>query len=123
MRGRRPAPSTAPWTCPGLSSWGRSRGPTVGKWCAVFITDVRYGDRLTQIRREVFGDNFPGSALITITALAVPDAKIEIQVICCDWRQVKFPKRAGGRSIEDFPATCRSPPCAAVGVCQVTVRI
>jgi 2-iminobutanoate/2-iminopropanoate deaminase len=45
----------------------------------VFITDVRYGDRLTQIRREVFGDNLPGSALITITALAVPDAKIEIQ--------------------------------------------
>jgi 2-iminobutanoate/2-iminopropanoate deaminase len=45
----------------------------------VFITDVRYGDRLTQMRREVFEDNFPGSALITITALAVPDAKIEIQ--------------------------------------------
>jgi hypothetical protein len=45
----------------------------------VFITDVRYGDRLTQIRREIFGDNFPGSALITITALANPDAKIEIQ--------------------------------------------
>jgi 2-iminobutanoate/2-iminopropanoate deaminase len=45
----------------------------------VFITDVRYGDRLTQIRREVFGDNFPGSALITITALAAPDAKVEIQ--------------------------------------------
>ena len=45
----------------------------------VFITDVRNGDRLTQIRREVFGDNFPGSALITITALATPEAKIEIQ--------------------------------------------
>ena len=45
----------------------------------VFITDARNGDRLTQIRREIFGDNFPGSALITITALAVPDAKIEIQ--------------------------------------------
>jgi 2-iminobutanoate/2-iminopropanoate deaminase len=45
----------------------------------VFITDVRYGDRVTQIRREVLGDNFPGSALITITALAVPTAKIEIQ--------------------------------------------
>jgi enamine deaminase RidA (YjgF/YER057c/UK114 family) len=44
----------------------------------VFITDVRYGDRLTQIRREIFGDNFPGSALITITGLANP-AKIEIQ--------------------------------------------
>jgi 2-iminobutanoate/2-iminopropanoate deaminase len=45
----------------------------------VFITDVRYGDRLTEIRREVFGDNFPGSALITVTGLANPDAKIEIQ--------------------------------------------
>jgi 2-iminobutanoate/2-iminopropanoate deaminase len=45
----------------------------------VFITDVRYGDRLTQIRREIFGDNFPGSALITITALANPNAKVEIQ--------------------------------------------
>jgi 2-iminobutanoate/2-iminopropanoate deaminase len=45
----------------------------------VFITDVRDGDRLTEIRREIFGDNFPGSALITITALANPDAKVEIQ--------------------------------------------
>jgi len=45
----------------------------------VFITDVRLGDRLTEIRREIFGDNFPGSALITVTALANPDAKIEIQ--------------------------------------------
>ena len=45
----------------------------------VFITDVRHGDRLTEIRREIFGDNFPGSALITITALANPDAKVEIQ--------------------------------------------
>jgi enamine deaminase RidA (YjgF/YER057c/UK114 family) len=45
----------------------------------VFITDVRNGDRLTQIRKEFFGDDFPGSALITISALAVPEAKIEIQ--------------------------------------------
>lgn len=45
----------------------------------VFITDVRNGDRLTEIRREIFGDNFPGSALSTITALANPDAKVEIQ--------------------------------------------
>jgi 2-iminobutanoate/2-iminopropanoate deaminase len=45
----------------------------------VFITDVRNGDRLTQIRKEIFGDNFPGSALITISALAPPEAKIEIQ--------------------------------------------
>lgn len=45
----------------------------------VFITDVRLGDRLTEIRRELLGDNFPGSALITVTALANPDAKVEIQ--------------------------------------------
>jgi 2-iminobutanoate/2-iminopropanoate deaminase len=45
----------------------------------MFVTDVRYGDRLTQLRKEIFGDNFPGSALVTITGLANPDAKIEIQ--------------------------------------------
>ena len=45
----------------------------------VFITDVRYGDRLTQLRREILGDIFPGSALITVTALAVPEAKVEVQ--------------------------------------------
>ena len=45
----------------------------------VFVTDVRYGERLWQIRKEVFGEDFPGSAMVTITALANPDAKIEIQ--------------------------------------------
>ena len=27
----------------------------------VFVTDVRYADRFTQIRREIFGDNFPAA--------------------------------------------------------------
>jgi 2-iminobutanoate/2-iminopropanoate deaminase len=45
----------------------------------VFVTDVRYGERLWQVRKEIFGDNFPGSAMVTIAALANPDAKIEIQ--------------------------------------------
>jgi 2-iminobutanoate/2-iminopropanoate deaminase len=45
----------------------------------VFVTDVRDGGRLWQVRKEIFGDNFPGSAMVTITALANPDAKIEIQ--------------------------------------------
>ena len=45
----------------------------------VFVTDDRYSERLWQIRKEIFGDNFPGSAMVTITALANPDAKIEIQ--------------------------------------------
>src|SRR2546427_9328652 len=29
-----------------------------------------------EVRREIFGDNFPGSAFITGTALAIPEAKI-----------------------------------------------
>jgi enamine deaminase RidA (YjgF/YER057c/UK114 family) len=45
----------------------------------VFITDARNGTRLTEIRHELFGDNFPGSALITITALANPASMVEIQ--------------------------------------------
>jgi enamine deaminase RidA (YjgF/YER057c/UK114 family) len=45
----------------------------------VFITDVRLGDRLTEIRREIFKDCFPGSALITVTGLARPGILIEIQ--------------------------------------------
>ena len=31
----------------------------------VFITDARYGDRFVQVRKEIFGDNFPASALIS----------------------------------------------------------
>ena len=29
----------------------------------VFITDARLGDRFTQLRKEIFGDDFPASAL------------------------------------------------------------
>jgi 2-iminobutanoate/2-iminopropanoate deaminase len=45
----------------------------------VFIGDVRYGDRLTEIRKEVFKDCFPASALITVTGFARPGLLIEIQ--------------------------------------------
>jgi 2-iminobutanoate/2-iminopropanoate deaminase len=45
----------------------------------VFITDPRLGDRLTEIRREIFKDCFPGSALITVSGLARPGLLIEIQ--------------------------------------------
>ena len=47
----------------------------------VFITDARNGTRLTEMRREIFGDDFPASALITITALARPELLVEIQGI------------------------------------------
>lgn len=46
----------------------------------VFISDPRNGDRLTEIRKEVFKDgNYPGSALITVSNFAVPGILIEIQ--------------------------------------------
>ena len=46
----------------------------------VFIADVRYGDRFVQIRREMFRkDNFPASALITVSGFARPGMFIEIQ--------------------------------------------
>ena len=38
----------------------------------VFISDVRLGDRLTEIRKEIFKECFPGSALITVTGFARP---------------------------------------------------
>jgi 2-iminobutanoate/2-iminopropanoate deaminase len=47
----------------------------------VFITDPRWGTRLTEIRREIFRDDFAASALITVTALARPELLIEIQGI------------------------------------------
>jgi 2-iminobutanoate/2-iminopropanoate deaminase len=45
----------------------------------VFITDARLGDRLTQLRKEIFGDNFPASALITVAGLARPELLVEVQ--------------------------------------------
>jgi 2-iminobutanoate/2-iminopropanoate deaminase len=47
----------------------------------VFITDPRLGDKLTEIRKEIFKECFPGSALITVTGLAVPGLLVEIQGI------------------------------------------
>jgi 2-iminobutanoate/2-iminopropanoate deaminase len=45
----------------------------------VFITDARYGDQFTQLRKEIFGDNFPASALITVAGLARPEILVEVQ--------------------------------------------
>ena len=46
----------------------------------VFITDMRYGDRFTEMRRDYFTD-YPGSALIGIESLARPEMMLEIQAI------------------------------------------
>jgi 2-iminobutanoate/2-iminopropanoate deaminase len=45
----------------------------------VFIGDVRLGDRLTAIRKEIFKECFPGSALITVSGFARPGILLEIQ--------------------------------------------
>jgi 2-iminobutanoate/2-iminopropanoate deaminase len=45
----------------------------------VFITDARYGDRFTELRKEIFGDNFPASALITVAGLARLELLVEVQ--------------------------------------------
>ena len=46
----------------------------------VFINDPRHGDRFVEMRRGFFqGDNFPASALITVSHFARPGMLIEIQ--------------------------------------------
>jgi enamine deaminase RidA (YjgF/YER057c/UK114 family) len=45
----------------------------------VFITDARFGDRFTELRKEIFGDDFPASALITVAGLARPELLVEVQ--------------------------------------------
>jgi 2-iminobutanoate/2-iminopropanoate deaminase len=47
----------------------------------VFITDARFGDRFVQLRKEIFGDDFPASALITVAGLARPGLLVEVQGI------------------------------------------
>ncbi len=45
----------------------------------VFLSDARQTTRMTEIRAEIFGDDFPVSAAITVTGFADPDMLIEIQ--------------------------------------------
>jgi enamine deaminase RidA (YjgF/YER057c/UK114 family) len=47
----------------------------------VFLSDVRHTTRMTELRTEIFGKDFPASAAITVTGFAVPEAMIEIQGI------------------------------------------
>ena len=48
----------------------------------VFIIDSRFGDRFTEIRKEIYPDGkYPGSALITCAGFAKPEMMVEIQGI------------------------------------------
>ena len=45
----------------------------------VFINDSRLGDRFVELRKEIFRENFPASALITVTGFARPGILVEVQ--------------------------------------------
>ena len=47
----------------------------------VFLNDVRHTTRMTELRTQLFGDNFPASAAITVSGFARPDIMLEIQCI------------------------------------------
>jgi enamine deaminase RidA (YjgF/YER057c/UK114 family) len=47
----------------------------------VFLTDPRNHRRMTEIRREILGKDFPASASISISHLASPTALLEIQAV------------------------------------------
>lgn len=47
----------------------------------VFVGDARHSTRVTEIRGEIFGQDFPASALITVSGFAQPEIMIEIQGI------------------------------------------
>jgi enamine deaminase RidA (YjgF/YER057c/UK114 family) len=45
----------------------------------VFLTDARHTTRMTEIRTEILGKDFPASAAITVSGFADPTMLIEIQ--------------------------------------------
>jgi enamine deaminase RidA (YjgF/YER057c/UK114 family) len=47
----------------------------------VFLTDSRYTTRMTELRGEIFGKDFPASAAVTVTGFAQPSILIEVQGI------------------------------------------
>jgi len=72
----------------------------------VFITDARLGDRFTQLRREIFADNFPASALITVAGLARPGCWSRCKVSRSQGEPAsKSPWAPAHDPQEPFPAT------------------
>jgi 2-iminobutanoate/2-iminopropanoate deaminase len=47
----------------------------------VFLIDARYTTRMTELRSELFGKDFPASAAITVQGFAQPEMMIEVQGI------------------------------------------
>ncbi|MGH3187521.1 MAG: RidA family protein [Streptosporangiaceae bacterium] len=49
----------------------------------VLLTDVADRAPINAVRKEFFGSALPASTLIGVAALALPDAKVEIEAIAC----------------------------------------
>src|SRR5262245_36457673 len=47
----------------------------------VFLIDARYTTRMTELRTQLFGNNFPASAAITVSGFARPEIMIEVQCV------------------------------------------
>jgi len=47
----------------------------------VFLIDARYTTRMTELRREILGKDFPASAAITVAGFAQPQMMLEIQCV------------------------------------------
>jgi 2-iminobutanoate/2-iminopropanoate deaminase len=47
----------------------------------VFLIDARYTTRMTELRGQLFGKDFPASAAITVEGFAQPEMMIEVQGI------------------------------------------
>ncbi len=47
----------------------------------VFLIDARHTTRMTELRSEIFGKDFPASAAITVAGFAQPAMMIEIQCV------------------------------------------
>jgi len=47
----------------------------------VFLSDTRHTTRMTELRAELFGSDFPASAAITVQGFAQPEMMIEVQGI------------------------------------------
>jgi 2-iminobutanoate/2-iminopropanoate deaminase len=45
----------------------------------VFLIDSRHTTRMTELRSEILGKDFPASAAITVAGFALPEMMIEIQ--------------------------------------------
>jgi 2-iminobutanoate/2-iminopropanoate deaminase len=49
----------------------------------VFLTDVADRAPINAVRQEFFGSARPASTLVQVAALALPEAKVEIEAVAC----------------------------------------